>query len=650
MAFEEDYDPELSPFTGEFVDPATESRFREEQRQETVRQAQFLFSLSAGICMALLAYNILLPASPGAVINAIPPRSAAILASLASFFVVGQLRQSLVHPLLLAWAAILTISAALLVGIQTHLAVFPVLILPACLYIAMPTWFVSTVLTGVGSTVTMLAAYYLSEPDPGLFVRAAMGAGVVSAILIAYRSRSGRRLRLIWAGAQAHRQALNELAESRRLQERIFKAVPVPLIITDVDSGTVTRANEAAEGFLQVPEGKLAGRKIGEFFRNEKERGAIAREILRAGLKREMPIEVTRSDGETRAVLLSASLMEDERGNGTSVVAGVMDITDQKRQERQTRAAEQEYRDLFQNAVVGIYRSLPDGKMLRANPALVRFNGYETEDELITAVNDISEEWYVKPGRREEWLRLMREHGRVTDFVSEVYRHKTRERVWISENSWTVYDANGNTVCFEGTLVEATDRKRLEEKVEHMALHDQLTGLGNRRLLTERLEQACTWVERHGGYFSVMCLDLDEFKAVNDIHGHTTGDLLLQEAAQRLKQSCRAEDTVTRIGGDEFIVLSVGIGYPARLSRVAERIAEAFREPFRLDGAEVVIGISIGIAIAPLDGLDSGELLAKADKALYGAKKEGRNRYRFFNESVLAQSRETTLLTGRKTA
>ena len=147
-----------------------------------------------------------------------------------------------------------------------------------------------------------------------------------------------------------------------------------------------------------------------------------------------------------------------------------------------------------------------------------------------------------------------------------------------------------------------------------------------------------------------MCLDLDEFKAVNDAYGHSAGDLLLQEAARRLKSACRIEDTVARIGGDEFTVLSVGIGFPARLSLVAERITEAFSRPFVLDGIEVGIGISIGIAVAPLDGLDPRELLERADTALYGAKEDGRNRYRFFNETVLGQSREATLLPGKKLA
>ncbi|MCV0393892.1 MAG: diguanylate cyclase [Rhizobiaceae bacterium] len=297
-----------------------------------------------------------------------------------------------------------------------------------------------------------------------------------------------------------------------------------------------------------------------------------------------------------------------------------------------------EYRNLFENATVGIYRSTPAGKMLRANPALVRLNGYDSEAELMAAVNDIAREWYVQPQRRDEWIRLMREQGRVRDFVSEVYRHKTRERIWISENAWTIYGPDGEPVCFEGTLIEATDRKRAEAEMEYLARYDPLTDLANRTLLKERLEQAASWTTRHGGYFAVFCLDLDRFKAVNDAFGHAAGDLLLKEAALRLKAACRSEDTVARMGGDEFAIVQVGLDDPTEPHSVAQRILDAFHQPFNLEGQRALVGTSIGIAVAPDDGRDPQDLLKKADIALYSAKAEGRNLYRFFNTGIGAKT------------
>ena len=309
-------------------------------------------------------------------------------------------------------------------------------------------------------------------------------------------------------------------------------------------------------------------------------------------------------------------------------------LADREAHERQLRATEAEYRALFENAVVGIYRSTPDGRLLRANPALAHLHGYTTEDELLSAVNDIASEWYVERSRRDEWKRLMSEAGRVVDFVSEIHRHRTRERIWISETSWTIRGHDNEVLYFEGTVVEATERKRLDAEIRHLAQSDELTELPNRRLLRDRLEQASASQRRHGTPFAVMYLDLDRFKAVNDAFGHSAGDVLLKEAARRLKLVSRSEDTVARIGGDEFAVVCVGFENRRDLVGIAERVLEAFREPFSVEGPRALVGTSIGIALAPIDGTDPEELMKKADDALYRAKAEGRNTYRFFSQDV----------------
>ena len=322
-------------------------------------------------------------------------------------------------------------------------------------------------------------------------------------------------------------------------------------------------------------------------------------------------------------------------------------LSDREAQERQLRAAEAEYRALFENAVVGIYRSTPDGRLLRANPALVDLNGYATEEEFLHAVNDIGSEWHVDPRRRHEWNRLMNETGRVVDFVAEIYRHRTRERIWISETTWTIRGRDNEALYFEGTVIEATERKRMDAEMRHLAQSDELTGLPNRRLLAERLQQASASQRRHGTPFAVMYLDLDRFKAVNDAFGHSAGDVLLKEAARRLKLVCRTEDTVARIGGDEFAILCFGFEAPADLAGIAERILKAFGEPFSVEGPRALVGTSIGVAVAPIDGTDPEELMKKADHALYRAKAEGRNTCCFFSEDIGAvRKRDVKLLAG----
>lgn len=132
---------------------------------------------------------------------------------------------------------------------------------------------------------------------------------------------------------------------------------------------------------------------------------------------------------------------------------------------RALASAERDYRSIFDNAIDGIYRSSPEGRQLRANPALVRLNGYGTEEEMLRAINDIATEWYVEPGRRAEFMRLLNMQGQVENFISEIYRHKTRERIWVSENARLVRDPKGQPLFYEGTVRDITARKRIDEEL-----------------------------------------------------------------------------------------------------------------------------------------------------------------------------------------
>ena len=312
--------------------------------------------------------------------------------------------------------------------------------------------------------------------------------------------------------------------------------------------------------------------------------------------------------------------------------------------ESELRTAEAEYRTLFENAVIGIYRSSPDGRQLRANPALVRLNGYESEEQMLAEVNDIGSEWYVDPQRRDEFVRMMREQGRVTDLVSEVYRHGSRERIWVSETAWTVRGPDGELVCFEGTVLDATDRKRAEEQIERAARHDALTDLPNRKVLRHKLEEAFAKLECKSAPFALLCLDLDMFKSVNDTLGHPVGDALLVAVSGRIRSNLRKDDVVARLGGDEFALLQVATEQPEGAGALAKRVVEALARPFNIDGHQVNIGASIGIAIAPSDGLDPDQLLKNADLALYKAKSDGRGQFRFFEPAMDADVQARRLL------
>ena len=189
------------------------------------------------------------------------------------------------------------------------------------------------------------------------------------------------------------------------------------------------------------------------------------------------------------------------------------------------------------------------------------------------------------------------------------------------------------------THEDITERRRAEAKIAYMAHHDALTGLPNRLRLDEQLRQMLARSKR-GEHFAVFCLDLDHFKDVNDALGHPVGDLLLKSVADRLRRCIRDTDTVARLGGDEFAVLQNIQGDQDDVAAVlAARIIEAVGEPFSLDGHQVIVGTSIGIALCPADGNEPDQLLKNADLALYRAKSEGPNTFRFFEQRMDSEAR-----------
>jgi diguanylate cyclase (GGDEF)-like protein len=183
------------------------------------------------------------------------------------------------------------------------------------------------------------------------------------------------------------------------------------------------------------------------------------------------------------------------------------------------------------------------------------------------------------------------------------------------------------------THEDITERRRSEAKIAYMARHDGLTDLPNRVLFHELLNEALTAAGR-AQKLAVFCLDVDRFKGVNDTLGHPVGDALLKAAADRLRACLRATDTIARLGGDEFAIVQVGAAQPEDATTLAARLIEAVSAPYDLDGHQVVVGLSIGIAIAPDDGTDADQLLKNADMALYRAKADGRGVYRFFEPEM----------------
>jgi diguanylate cyclase (GGDEF)-like protein/PAS domain S-box-containing protein len=218
-------------------------------------------------------------------------------------------------------------------------------------------------------------------------------------------------------------------------------------------------------------------------------------------------------------------------------------------------------------------------------------------------------------------------------FFQEEFRFKTVAGDWkwircagkVAER-----DPGGRAIRAIGTNLDNTERKAAEDRIHQLAYYDSLTGLPNRSLLMDRLNQALSQAKRFGRSLAVMFLDLDDFKKINDTLGHMAGDELLKLVAQRLVGCIRTGDTISRQGGDEFVVVLAEIAQPGDAARVAEKIVDAMTDTFEIAGKALSITVSIGISVYPINGTDDlQELMKKADIAMYAAKRAGRNRYEF---------------------
>ena len=247
----------------------------------------------------------------------------------------------------------------------------------------------------------------------------------------------------------------------------------------------------------------------------------------------------------------------------------------------------------------------------------------------------------IHPEDAERAMRSMTDHfeGRTPLYECE-YRIKTKSGGYL----WTLArgkvvsrDGSGRALRMVGTYINVTPRKEAEQQIAHMALHDALTGLPNRKLLWDRLGEEIRDAERQGCSFAVLACDLDRFKAVNDTRGHLAGDALLRTIADRLKGVIREGDTVARLGGDEFAIILRRLDHPQAAQIIARRAIEVVGQPVDLDGHSVTVGVSIGLAVGLQDGHDADTLFKSADIALYQAKAAGRNTHRFYEAGMDAR-------------
>jgi diguanylate cyclase (GGDEF)-like protein/PAS domain S-box-containing protein len=295
---------------------------------------------------------------------------------------------------------------------------------------------------------------------------------------------------------------------------------------------------------------------------------------------------------------------------------------------------EARYRRMFERNLTGLYVAAPDGAILDCNNTFAQILGYGDR----TALLENSKQAEALTTQFHEHLFESQESSinQILNAEHRFQRHDGSWR-WVLTNIRLVSHAENAPPSIEGGLVDITDRKLAEEQIQFLAYYDSLTQLPNRGLLKDRLAQALASARRHKEKVAILFLDLDRFKDINDSLGHSFGDLLLQQVAQRLRTLSRDEDTVARIGGDEFLILLNSLQSVKDASASAERILLEMERDFVIQGQTFKVGCSIGISVFPEHGEDGETLIKNADAAMYNAKESGRHASRFFTEDMNAE-------------
>jgi diguanylate cyclase (GGDEF)-like protein/PAS domain S-box-containing protein len=335
--------------------------------------------------------------------------------------------------------------------------------------------------------------------------------------------------------------------------------------------------------------------------------------------------------GSRELISWTNTALRDEHGTVQGIIATGLLITEQRQAEEAMRQAERNYRSIFENALDGIFQTTPSGQYLSANPALARIYGYDSPKEMMENLQDITQQLYVNPNRRSEFIRLMQQQDFVSNFEAQIYR-RDGSFIWIAEHARTVRNSAGDVLYYEGTVQDITERKALEAERERLltealerADHDPLTGLMNHRAFQRRYAEETARARRDGTPLAAAILDINNFKYFNDAHGHLTGDEVLRQVAATLQDHCRSYDILARFGSDEFALLMPQTT-PDDAARLTNRLLRTVEETsYRPAGSSAAIPLSLtlGLAHFPQDSAGHHSALDTAGARLAHTKSGG---------------------------
>jgi len=477
------------------------------------------------------------------------------------------------------------------------------------------------------------------RPDDGEIVRLE----IVSTVLVEQNEPTG--VLAIGRDVTERRHTLRALRASRKKYKELVHALPDIVFEIDLD-GRLTFANRTGlERFGWTADDVASGiDAVAALAADDIER---ARENLARIMQGEtlgwLDYEAETTSGERFPISVHAQpIMAGDRVIGARGIA--VDNTHRAEAEAELALAA----SVFENSSEGIIITDQDGTILRANRAATHITGYQ-RDELLGQNASILQSGRHDSAFFETMWSVLWETG---SWHGELYNRRKNGETY---PQWTSISAvrseNDDQTHFISVFNDVSAQKRFEERIHRLSHFDGLTDLPNRRLFQERLEHAVGRAQRRDGHVALIYLDIDRFKSINDSLGHTTGDRLLVEVADRLRQAVRETDTVARLGGDEFTIILSGFDSHSDAVngavRVARDVAVAVRAPMVLEKHEVAFTASIGIAFYPNDADTAHDLVMNADTAMYHAKESGRNDYRFYAQRMNARAKARLIMENR---
>ena len=442
------------------------------------------------------------------------------------------------------------------------------------------------------------------------------------------------------ASAIARDITLRKRAEEQlKLQSAVLEAAANAIVITDFE-GTIVWANHAFTAMTGYSKEEALGNNL-RLLKSGAQPESYYAELwstISSGKVWQGEIVNRRKDGKTYTEEMTITPVSRDVGNPADryFIAIKQDITERRRAEEELYRAHQMLQTVLNTIPQRVFWKDRNCTYVGCNRAFATDAGLNNPAEII-GKSDFDLVWSETAEVYRTDDKLVMEQGSAKLGYEEIQDRADRGRVWLRTSKLPLWDREGKVIGVIGTYEDITARKLAEERVQYLAYYDALTGLPNRTLLQDRLAKALAGARRRKDKVAILFLDLDRFKDINDSLGHSVADLLLQEVAERLKTWAREQDTVARVGGDEFLIVLTGLKDVADAAVATERIVNLMTAEFVVQGHSLSIGCSVGISIFPEHGADGETLIKNADAAMYSAKDNGRNNFRFFTADMNAQ-------------